>query len=594
MRFSTFLYALAIVFLNIGPAAYSQESLYEGYPANWKGERLYPLIFSTAELSKEDRAERFIDWMNNNDWQAVQLDIQDAYNLFDKIKIDLLDRQSFSARWSGFITAPATGSYTFRQVQDYSGNSSSLTLLIDGAVVLDSGSEKTDGDRFSSSVVHLVAGRPTPIALELVHALDNPIGLFSRGAPMAFMTWRLTGFDEKIIPESAFTPTASKAQEAATGLSAEYFRSIDFTDLVQSRVDPSLDLIWSMPPVACKYELHAPACFRKCVALALDPEYLLNVDASVENNALDYYLPRIAYCMKASDRQRLVELLLSNPEIMRRMNCESMGRLWQSIYMLPSGDQVTLLGEWSLVRPQPRFVAGTYPGWGDASYQKLNTDFYWLMGLFLQGPYWEHVDRLWEEYLVLPNGECNLHIAYLTTFSTNIQSIRLGGRSRQLLIDLLDNRLDEEEMVGDERVSWLIARAFAEEMYRADGVGIRPGSEHLDEASLVAESEDYRFWARQEKAVRYASLGEVESLEDLIAQMQPILANRIETTNHWVAVAASQRRKDVLREAEIRAKKTGLVISELERRRNKAQQHGNHASASRYEALLLKATPASE
>lgn len=572
--------------LSVALLAIGEGHAVDVYPPDWKGEMLYPLIFATEDLAPDERAARFVEWMENNDWRSIRLGIHDAYNLFDKIKIDSLDHASFSARWTGAIVAPKSGEYSFRQVRDFSGRDGRLKVTIGGKVVLDSGDPDAGEERFGSSPMLLSKGKRTPIVVELVHVVEPPIGLFSSGAPMAFLAWSREGGPESIIPTTAFVPPEDYGPDGASGLKGEYFRATDFTGLVQTRLDASLDLVWTMPPVACVHHQLAKECVDRCVAFALDGDFLAGVDASAKENALGYSLHRVAHCMTASERQQLVGLLLSRPEVVRAMSTEAMARLWQSIYMLPSGDQVTLLGEWTLAHPQPRVSAGLYPGWSDGSYQQLNTDYYWLMGLFLQGPYWEHAERLWDEYLVRPNGECNLCVAYLTAFSTRLESLRRDGRHRERFDEQLRRRLDDATVRGDVRVTWLLARAFADEVINSDHPLVRPNSEHLTEARLVAESRDYRFWALREVAARHASLGKKDDLERLLEGKSAETEPQREQFGQWRAVANDQLVAMDERRSEAAAQSALAVVADLERRREKAAAKNNQASAERYERLI--------
>ena len=68
-------------------------------------------------------------------------------------------------------------------------------------------------------------------------------------------------------------------------------------------------------------------------------------------------------------------------------------------------------------------------------------------------------------------------------------------------------RLDDETVTGDVRVTWLIGRAFAEEALVSHLPRLLRGREYLEEATLVAESDDYRYWALSELATRHVALG---------------------------------------------------------------------------------------
>ena len=575
-----------LVLLVMSQHAITQEVVYEGYPADWQGERLYPLIFATADLGKEERAARFVEWMENNDWRAVNLELNDVYNLFDKIKVDAVDITNFSARWSGSVTAPDSGEYTFSQVRDFSDRDSKIKLTIGSRVVLDSASSDVGEARFTSSPVALNAGEPTPIVVELVHEVEPPLSKYSGGAPMAFLTWKSGQAPESIIPSSAFTPPEGFGPTGTTGLQGEYYRSTDFTGLVQTRLDASLDQIWSMPPVASVHQDLSKECIDRCIATILNGEFLAQTDPTVKDNTLDFYLRRIAYHMTATERQQLVEVLLSRPEVVEMMTKRGMARLWQSIYMLPSGDQVRLLGEWTLSQPQPRTQAGPYPGWSDGSYQQVNTDYYWLLGLFMQGPYWEHAERLWDEYLVLPNGECNLRVAYMTAYATREESFLRDAHHLWRYYEQIDQRLDDDSVAGDMRVTWLLARVFIEEIISAEHPRLNPDSEYLVESRLVASSPDYQFWALQETAARFASQGRVDDLQELLEGVTGDTQVQREAIASWRDVGDAQ----VIAASELKeqeqARSASAMIDEFERRLLMAQERGDSDAIAKYSQLI--------
>ena len=86
---------------------------------------------------------------------------------------------------------------------------------------------------------------------------------------------------------------------------------------------------------------------------------------------------------------------------------------------------LSLLGAWAEVSPQLRNAPeqlsnGNPSSWGH----------YWHTGLFLQGPYWSDVETLWDDHLERQNGECNLHILYVTTFAAQEDSHRKRHRPR--------------------------------------------------------------------------------------------------------------------------------------------------------------------
>ena len=114
-----------------------------------------------------------------------------------------------------------------------------------------------------------------------------------------------------------------------------------------------------------------------------------------------------------------------------------------------------------------------------------------------------HLQALEQEYLVLADGRCSLPVAYACAYGYWDQ-----GRIEQW-IDQLEARLANEELTGDTRVNWLLARAQAEEIRTSPAYQhwftqdrFVAGRGWIEEATLVAQTEPARLRAFQELAAR--------------------------------------------------------------------------------------------
>ncbi|GAA2525913.1 LamG-like jellyroll fold domain-containing protein [Winogradskya humida] len=96
-----------------------------------------------------------------------------------------------TARWTGKITAPATGDYTFSMVGD-----NGFRFLIDDAAVIDHWVGDWDVEQ-TSSPVHLVAGEAHDVRIEMFQDV---------GGANLFLRWAGAGIARQLVPESAFTP----------------------------------------------------------------------------------------------------------------------------------------------------------------------------------------------------------------------------------------------------------------------------------------------------------------------------------------------------------------------------------------------------
>ncbi|WP_433395337.1 LamG-like jellyroll fold domain-containing protein [Streptomyces sp. CA-146814] len=98
-----------------------------------------------------------------------------------------------TARWTGQLEAPETGSYTFSAIGD-----NGFRLFLDGNVVIDHWQPDWDNEQHSAPIT-LKAGEKHDFKLEMFQDIG--------GASM-FLRWQSDTLKKQIVPESAFTPPA--------------------------------------------------------------------------------------------------------------------------------------------------------------------------------------------------------------------------------------------------------------------------------------------------------------------------------------------------------------------------------------------------
>lgn len=103
----------------------------------------------------------------------------------------LSSADSFSVRWSGALTAPATGLYTFTTSTD-----DGVRLWIGGQNVIDNWTLEDDNDPLSVGTTSLVAGQTYLIVMEY---FEGP------GLAHAKLSWAYPGQAQQIIPAAAFS-----------------------------------------------------------------------------------------------------------------------------------------------------------------------------------------------------------------------------------------------------------------------------------------------------------------------------------------------------------------------------------------------------
>ncbi len=157
---------------------------------------------------------------------SAQVNFPDLRPTFDRLN----GRGDYtSARWTGTLTAPTTGDYTFSAIGD-----NGFRLYLDGQLVIDHWVPDWDNEQTSAPIT-LTAGVAHDFKLEFFQDFG--------GANM-FLRWTGPGIAKQLVPQSAFT--APGAPSTTHGLKGEYFASSsdtahDFAKLGGTSLDPNID-----------------------------------------------------------------------------------------------------------------------------------------------------------------------------------------------------------------------------------------------------------------------------------------------------------------------------------------------------------------
>jgi len=98
---------------------------------------------------------------------------------------------TFSVRWTGMLTAPVTGLYTFTTSTD-----DGVRLWVGGRSVINNWNYQNDYDPLSSGTVSLAAGQTYALVMEY---FEGP------GLAHAQLTWEYPGQPRVVVPASAFS-----------------------------------------------------------------------------------------------------------------------------------------------------------------------------------------------------------------------------------------------------------------------------------------------------------------------------------------------------------------------------------------------------
>src|SRR5690606_34066294 len=98
-------------------------------------------------------------------------------------------------------------------------------------------------------------------------------------------------------------------------------------------------------------------------------------------------------------------------------------------------------------------------------------------------------------YFRRSDGNCNLAIAYMVAFAAKIDNLGPSVKKH------LDQVLADENLSADQRVTWLLARAYVQEVANWEMPKPDLGIAYTEEAFAQAESDPVRFWALRELMV---------------------------------------------------------------------------------------------
>jgi hypothetical protein len=561
--------------------------------------RLLDQTLAASGISKAERAKHFAAWMGANNWRTA-LSLAEHGTLLGALDADRIDRSNMSVRWTGFLTAPRTDAYTFSQLAHYKQDGV-MKVWINEQQILDStplpvASPAQARERFKGKPVTLTAGQPAPVRIEFSHNVVPSAMIDNEAYPMAALLWEAGNLQQQVVPGSAFSPP--DGVQGTTGLLGEYFGDAAFTQnrRVTSQVDPAVDLIWPgyddfwrWRQVVPVHKAEWEAVFDASIATLTDSAYLATLTPEELHQMLLTGGRHVLGSARASQRIEFLDALLSQPEKLAGLDPFLIGRIVKHTYMLPGDRHVRLIGTWAERREQPRTELGTRIGWEEGSYETHNLQFYWHIAHFLTHEHFGDIEQLWDEYLVRANGECNLAVAYVTAWAAQESQNSHQFRER------IAARLADERLTGNQRATWLFAKAYGEGVMLDGRARPLRGLEYLEEASLVAETPEYQFWALQEMVARHGSHGSADAAKALLDRF----AGQFNAPQQQTAIAAWRQKIDELAavyaqhatddEAAQRQEQLTAYVAILRERLQSAQQRGDAADAQHHRTLLERA-----
>lgn len=140
---------------------------------------------------------RYYEGQNFDALFATQVDPQVAFNWGTGAPLPGMTVDGFSVRWTGTLTPPSSGTYTFTTRSD-----DGIRLWVDGQQLVDHWTRHTASD--DSGAIALVAGRPYSIRIDYEEMA---------GKAVAKLFWTPPGASRRLVPASALLPEPSAPTE---------------------------------------------------------------------------------------------------------------------------------------------------------------------------------------------------------------------------------------------------------------------------------------------------------------------------------------------------------------------------------------------
>lgn len=519
--------------------------------------------------------------------------------------------RSFSVKWRGLLEVPRTGEYEFfaspydiNYEQPGEFNKQSMMVEVDGQTVVDA---KLGAWQVNSAPIQLTEGARVPfcaeydfvISIDAAKTISHP--LQTDRSPSAILYWKGPGFAKAVIPASAFF----RESGVGSGIQAKYtvrFRAGRILreekvikEISEERIEPSIDCVWiGGRHFLCDYPEIEQRLFDEYWARVSDPDYweacnqvaINPPDIPIKEDSLagrEKRPHRLLMHLTASSlltsgqRAEFLATLLNYRAIIKNMSMAKAYSVYTRYWHGAPDEAIAFLGTWMQLHPnEPPRLSGTSKGF----YQNNRWKYRQItIPTVMQYP--EHFRVLLEEYLEMPDGGCCLPVAYSLGYGHLVQG------KMQEWIELLDAKLEDELLIGDRRVNWLLARAHAEEIrrsppshYYTGRERISAGNDWIVEASLVAETPETQLRISMEQIARLTAQQQWDSAREAI---ESVSTDESEKWNTQLVKLQEQAAKRAVKQKE---EAQEAYLSELKRRKEKANDKGNTATADRYGAMI--------
>ena len=542
------------------------------------------LVEQIAGTSRKSIADIVAQWLEGRDLN--ELSVEQVNFCFASYRQHPEKRKKFHIVWTGRITAPRTGNFTFSispiNLNKELGNEwvrHSIEIDIDGAAVLRATPEAWN---WRSEPIAMQAGESKAVRVELDFDCHHPL---HSEIPSALFMWEGPGIAQQIVPAQAL----SQPDGSGTGLRGEY-DCFDVNGNPERTVqqDSTIDFVWATSTSLAPPRPELVARLSQALwQLSTTPEYLASCIAAPAgeepNNhpyVDEYY--NIEYLTR-DQRRQFMRILVEEPALLQRLSDAQMLRIYRKMRYGAEDEGLDMLGTWMQLHAdiEPKITEEFFAA-NRSAYRHLTLYVLWQLP--------NEFRKLEDRYLEAPDGRCVLPVAYTSAYCYLVQG------QIESWIALLDSKLDEAELTGDRRVNWLLARAMAEELRRSSAdrhhahstEDLASGTGWIDEASLHSQGFDTKYRLSTERIARLATIREWEPISTEIdairtSALNPAHDQRI--TALAAQVADLKLEVAALVEGQ-KLQEQRAYLNELKRRQERAAARGNVEVARRYDELI--------
>lgn len=170
------------------------------------------------------RGEYYND-INLKNLKLTRTDAKVDFSWQDSSPSPLLENDTFSVLWTGYVAPNFTDTYTF-----YMASDDGVRIWVNNQLILDKWEDQFG--EFTSIPIQLIAGQRYDIRVEYFE---------NRGLATAALKWSSQKQVKEVVPQSALFPPD---KGFGTGLKGEYYHNVDLTNLEFSRTDAVIDFSW--------------------------------------------------------------------------------------------------------------------------------------------------------------------------------------------------------------------------------------------------------------------------------------------------------------------------------------------------------------